>query len=114
MYPEWLSDISQMSFNFKVTTSLKLLRKLIELFLKTPNTELQDPLNTVPFCPLSVRLHFESLLGRRRTKARQTSHVNERKGKRSFRSKLVFFSLQESKTNAMLTWVQRVFMSSQH
>ena len=114
MYPEWLSDISQMSFNFKVTTSLKLLRKLIELFLKTPNTELQDPLNTVPFCPLSVCLHFESLLGRRRTKARQTSHVNERKGKRSFRSKLVFFSLQESKTNAMLTWVQRVFMSSQH
>ena len=36
MYPEWLSDISQMSFNFKVTTSLKLLRKLIELFLKNP------------------------------------------------------------------------------
>ena len=36
MDPEWLSDISQMSFNFKVTTSLKLLRKLIELFLKNP------------------------------------------------------------------------------
>lgn len=107
MYPEWLSHISQMSFNIKVTTSLKLLRKLIELFLKIPNTELHDPLNTVPFCPFSACLHLESLLGRRRPKARQISHVNERKEKRSFRSKLVFFSLQESKTNAMLAWITK-------
>lgn len=42
MYPKCLSDISQMSFNFKVTFLLKLLRKLIELFLKIPNTELHD------------------------------------------------------------------------
>ena len=70
-----------MSFNIKVTTSLKLLRKLIELFLKIPNTELHDPLNTVPFCPFSACLHLESLLGRRRPKARQISHVNERKEK---------------------------------
>ena len=107
MYPEWLSHISQMNFNFKVTTSLKLLRKLIELFLKIPNTELHDALSIAPFCPLSVCLLFESLLGRRRPKARQTSRVNERKGKRSFRSKLVFLSLQESKTNAMLAWITK-------
>ena len=29
------------------------------------------------------------------------------RGKRSFRSKLVFFSLQESKTNAMLAWITK-------
>lgn len=41
MYPECFSNISQMSFSFQVLTLLKLLRKLLELFLKLPNNDLR-------------------------------------------------------------------------
>ena len=61
MYPESLSDISRRNFNFKVTSLLKLLRKLIELFLKIPKTELYAALNIVALCPFGVCLYFENI-----------------------------------------------------
>lgn len=52
MYLDCLSDISQVSFIFKFISVLILLRKLIELFLNIPNTELYHPLSMVDFsCP---------------------------------------------------------------